>query len=106
MSARVSRIALVVFVVGLALHNLVMAELWDAGIRGTSLDVVAAWKDVLLAVPSPSRSSVRGRCRSGSGPTGSLSLYAALVLLYWLLPQSWLGGAATRAVSSSPLATT
>ena len=27
-----------------------MAELWDAGIRGASLDVVAAWKDVLLAV--------------------------------------------------------
>ena len=43
------RIALVVLIVGLALHNLVMAELWDAGVRGTSLDVVAAWKDVLLA---------------------------------------------------------
>ena len=26
-----------------------MAELWDAGVRGASLDVVAAWKDVLLA---------------------------------------------------------
>ena len=49
MSARLPRIALVVFVVGLAIHNLVMAELWDTGIRGASLDVVAAWKDVLLA---------------------------------------------------------
>ena len=49
MSARLPRIALVVFVLGLGLHNLVMAELWDAGVRGSSLDVVAAWKDVLLA---------------------------------------------------------
>jgi len=31
-----------VFVVGLALHNFVMAELWDAGVRGTALDVVSA----------------------------------------------------------------
>ena len=39
-----------VFVVGLALHNLAMAELWDAGVRGFALDVVSAWKDVLLVV--------------------------------------------------------
>ena len=38
-----------VFVVGLALHNLVMAELWAAGVRGTALDVVSAWKEALLA---------------------------------------------------------
>ena len=49
MSERLPRIALAVLIVGLAAHNLVMAELWDAGIRGASLDVVAAWKDVLLA---------------------------------------------------------
>jgi hypothetical protein len=42
--------ALHVLVVGLALHNIVMAELWDAGVRGTALDVVSAWKEVLLAV--------------------------------------------------------
>ena len=39
-----------VFVVGLALHNLVMAELWDAGVRGGALDVVASWKEALLAL--------------------------------------------------------
>ena len=39
-----------VFVVGLALHNFVMAELYAAGVRGTALDVVSAWKEVLLAV--------------------------------------------------------
>jgi len=40
--------ALHVLIVGLALHNLVMALLWRAGVRGTALTVVAAWKDVLL----------------------------------------------------------
>ena len=49
-SARFARVALVVLVVGLALHNLAMALLWDAGVRDTALDVVAAWKDVLLLV--------------------------------------------------------
>ena len=49
MTDRLPRIALVVFVVGLAVHNLAMAELWDLGVRGSALDVVAAWKDVLLA---------------------------------------------------------
>ena len=38
------------FVVGLALHNLVMAELWDAGVRAGALDVVASWKEALLAL--------------------------------------------------------
>ena len=37
-------------VVGLPLHNLVMAELWELGVRGVALDVVSAWKEVLLAV--------------------------------------------------------
>ena len=39
-----------VFVVGLALHNFAMAELYAAGVRGTALDVVSAWKEVLLAL--------------------------------------------------------
>jgi hypothetical protein len=96
MSARVSRIALVVFIVGLAIHNLAMAELWDAGVRGTSLDVVAAWKDVLLAV-----ALIVAILGARSLPTrlwaDRLALaYAALVVLYWFLPQSWLDGAATQ----------
>ena len=41
---------LFVFVVGLALHNFAMAELYGAGVRGNALDVVSAWKEVLLAV--------------------------------------------------------
>ncbi len=96
MSDRLSRIALVAFVVGLAVHNLVMAELWDAGIRGSSLDVVAAWKDVLLA-----GALVVAILAARSLPVrlwaDRLALvYAAFILLYWLLPQSWLEGAATQ----------
>ena len=52
--------ALHVLVVGLALHNFVMAELWAAGVRGSALDVVSAWKDVLLA-RRRSCSSIRAR---------------------------------------------
>ena len=39
-----------VFVVGLALHNFAMAELYAAGVRGTRSSVVSAWKEVLLAL--------------------------------------------------------
>jgi len=38
-----------VLVVGLALHNLVMSQLWRDGVRGSALSAIAAWKDVLLA---------------------------------------------------------
>jgi len=96
MSERLGRVALVVFIVGLALHNLVMAELWDAGVRGAALDVVAAWKDVLLAgalaVAVLGARSVPVRFWADR-----LALvYAAFVLLYWLLPQGWLDGGATH----------
>jgi hypothetical protein len=95
MSARLSRIALVVFVIGLAVHNLVMAELWDVGIRGSSLDVVAAWKDMLLAA-ALAVAILEARSLPVRLWADRLALvYAALVVVYWLLPQSWLAGAAT-----------
>jgi hypothetical protein len=91
---RASVVAFQVLIVGLALHNVVMALLWRAGVRGTELTVIAAWKDVLLLValvlvvrgfPWPLR------------PTDWLALaFGALVVLYALLPQSWLGGGATH----------
>jgi hypothetical protein len=43
-------LALYVFVVGLALHNAVMAALYAAGVRGTTLTAITAWKEILLAV--------------------------------------------------------
>jgi hypothetical protein len=96
MSTRLPRIAIVVFVVGLAAHNLVMAELWAAGLRGASLDAVAAWKDVLLAA-ALAVAILGARSLPVQLWADRLALlYAALVVAYWLLPQDWLGGAATH----------
>ena len=53
--------------------------------RGTALDVVSAWKDVLLALGAPARRGARAAGRSASTPrssTGSRSRYGALVVLY------------------------
>ena len=95
MSERVPRVALLVLVVGLALHNLAMSVLWQAGARNAALDVVAAWKDVLLLV-----AVVFALAAAGSIPrlvwADRLALaYGAIVVAYWLLPQSWLDGDAT-----------
>jgi hypothetical protein len=94
-TTRFPRIALLVLLVGLALHNLAMALLWQAGVRDTALDVVAAWKDVLLL-----GAVVLALGAAGSIPAlrwaDRLALaYGAVVLVYWLVPQSWLGGDAT-----------
>jgi O-Antigen ligase len=94
-TGRVPRVALLVLIVGLALHNLAMALLWQAGVRDTALDVVAAWKDVLLLV-----AVVLALAAAGSIPhlvwADRLALaYGAIVVVYWLLPQSWLDGDAT-----------
>ena len=97
MSARLPRIALVVFVLGLAVHNLVMAELWDVGVRGASLDVVAAWKDVLLATALIVAVLGAGKLPSRLWADRLALAYAAFVLLYWLLPQGFIGdGSATQ----------
>jgi O-antigen ligase/polysaccharide polymerase Wzy-like membrane protein len=86
-----------VFVVGLALHNFVMAELWDAGVRGTALEVVSAWKDALLVVAL----ALVFWQRRGALPTPKLVDFLALgyglvVCVYALLPQGRLGGAASH----------
>ncbi len=95
MSLRVARIGLVVLIVGLALHNLVMASLWDAGVRGTALDAVAAWKEVVLVV-ALGAALWAARSVPLQGWADRLAVaYAALVVVYLLLPQSWLGGEAT-----------
>ncbi len=98
MSSRIPRVALVVLAVGLALHNLAMALLWQAGVRGGALDVAAAWKVALLVVAV--LAAVAAAAAAGTLPgllwADRLALaYGALVALYWLLPQSWLDGNAT-----------
>jgi len=90
--------ALHVFVVGLALHNLVMAELWDAGVRGTALDVVSAWKEALLAFALLLVVRVRRRVPFDGRPTDWLALaFGVLVVVYALLPfVHWLPAGAVR----------
>lgn len=95
MSRGLPRVALLVLVVGLALHNVAMSLLWEAGVRDTALDVVAAWKDVLLLV-----AVLVALCVAGAVPrllwADRLALaYGAIMVVYWLVPQSWLGGEAT-----------
>jgi hypothetical protein len=90
--------ALHVLIVGLALHNLVMSELWRAGVRGASLTVVSAWKDVLLVAALVL--VILGRRRlpfSSSSWADRLAFaFGVFVVVYGLLPQSLLGGGATH----------
>jgi O-antigen ligase/polysaccharide polymerase Wzy-like membrane protein len=93
--ARLPAIALLAFVVGLALHNLVMAELWELGLRGTALDVVAGWKDVFLLVALGLALAQTRRLPLETVADRLALAYAGIVVAYWLVPQSWLGGEAT-----------
>jgi O-Antigen ligase len=93
--ARFPIVALGVLCVGLALHNLAMAELWDAGVRGNTLDAVAAWKEVLLAAALGVALWQARRLPLGTWPDRLALAYAAVVLLYAVLPQDWLGGEAS-----------
>jgi hypothetical protein len=93
-------LALYVFVVGLAVHNAAMAALYAAGVRGSTLTAIAAWKEILLAVALARvlLEAVRAR-RLPFRPAAVdwLALaYGVVVIAYALVPQSALGGTATR----------
>jgi hypothetical protein len=91
-------VALYVYVVGLALHNIVMALLWGRGVRGNSLELIAAWKEILLAVAVASvaaRAFRERRLPFRPGPIDALAIaFGAIVVLYALIPQSALAGSA------------
>jgi hypothetical protein len=92
---RFGRVALIALVVGLAVHNAAMAQLWDLGIRGNLLDAVAAWKEVLLAV-AVAVLAWKLRDRVTIGVVDALAAaYALAVVVYLLVPQDVLGGEAT-----------
>jgi hypothetical protein len=96
-------VALYLFVLGLPLHNIVMSLLYGGGVRGHALDAIQAWKEVLLAAALLavvsnslllSRPPFRPHWLDGLG-----FAFAAVVVLYALIPQSALGGhAGTRAI--------
>ena len=93
---RVARYALLALVVGLAFHNAAMAQLWDLGVRGTALDVVAAWKEALLLLGILAVAWKARRLSAIRAVDVLAAAYAAVVVVYWLLPQDALGGGATE----------
>src|SRR4051795_11029710 len=84
--------ALYLFVVGLALHNALLAALYAAGVRGSTLTAIAAWKEILLAVALAHVGLDAWRARRlpfRLGVADWLALgFGALVVLYALIPQS------------------
>jgi hypothetical protein len=93
---RVPKWALLAFAVALPFHNIAMAGLWDLGVRDFALDVVSAWKELLLALALGAIVWRRRGIPFKSTSTDWLALvYTAFVLLYAVIPQDWLGGEAT-----------
>jgi len=96
--------ALYLFLVGLAAHNAVMAALYAAGVRGSTLTAIAAWKEILVAVALAHvlLDAARARrlpLRPWLGDWLALA-FAVLVVVYAAIPQSALGGhAGTHAVA-------
>jgi hypothetical protein len=91
-------VALYLWIIGVALHNSVGAALYGAGVRGSALTAVQAWKEILLAV-ALARVAL-GAVGAGALPfqpriVDALALaYGVLVCVYALIPQHVLGGAA------------
>ena len=77
------------------LHNVAMAQLWELGVRGSSLDVAAAWKEALLLVALLVVAwHVRQRPAVKAADVLAAS-YAIVIAVYWLIPQDVLEGEAT-----------
>lgn len=94
---------LCVFVVGLALHNFVMAQLWQAGLRGAGLELVSAWKELLLALGLAVVLLRRGSLRFRPLLLDWLALaYGACVVVYGLIPSTSSGAPRATAASPSP----
>ena len=82
-------------VVGLVAHNVAMAQLWDIGVRGKSLDAVAAWKEALLLVALLVVGWRVRRLPPVKAADVLALAYTAVIVAYWLIPQDVLGGEAT-----------
>ena len=80
---------------GLVLHNVAMAQLWELGVRGTTLDVVAAWKEALLLVALLVVAWKVRRVPAVAAADVLAASYAVVIVVYWLIPQDLLGGEAT-----------
>lgn len=72
-----------------------MAQLWELGVRGTTLDVVAAWKEAVLLVAILAVGWHVRRWPAVRAADALALAYAIVIVVYWLLPQGWLDGEAT-----------
>ena len=73
-----------------------MAQLWERGVRGTALDVVAGWKEALLLVAIVVVAWHVRRLPAVRAADVLALTYALVIVAYWLIPQDWLGGEATQ----------
>ena len=80
---------------GLVLHNIAMAQLWELGVRGTTLDAVAAWKEAVLLVALLVVAWHVRRKPAVNAADALAASYAVVIAVYWLIPQDVLGGEAT-----------
>ena len=84
--------ALYLYIVGLALHNAVMAALYAAGVHGSTLTAITAWKEILLAVALLHVVLDAWRERrlpfTWSHVDWLAVAFAALAVLYVFIPQS------------------
>ena len=91
-------VALYAWVIGLAVHNAVMAALYGAGVRGGALTALQAWKEILLGVALARVVADAVRARRLAFEIRAVDVLAVafgvLVCVYALLPQSSLDGSA------------
>jgi hypothetical protein len=92
---RVARFALLALVVGLVFHNAAMAQLWEVGVRGSTLDAVAAWKEALLLLGVVAAVWAARGLPAVRAVDVLAGTYALVIVAYALIPQDWLGGDAT-----------
>ena len=91
-------VALYLWIIGVALHNSAGAALYGAGLRGSALTAILAWKEILLAAAlgRVAVDALRGRSLPFRPRVVDwLALaYGVLVCIYAVIPQHVLGGAA------------
>ena len=89
-------LALYAFIIGLAVYNLAVALLYGAGVHGGAIEAIQTWKEVLLATAAlrVARDAwVARRLPFTPHTVDWLALaFAALVLLYAVVPQGVLDG--------------
>jgi hypothetical protein len=72
-----------------------MAQLWEVGVRGTTLDVAAAWKEAVLLVALVLVAWHVRRWPPVRVADVLAAAYSAVIVAYWLMPQGWLESEAT-----------